>query len=167
MAFDFVDTVAECESGRRIVALKCLSMGEEYLRDHFPRFPVMPGVLMLECMFQAAAWLFRVTDDFTHSTIILSEARSVKFRGFVRPGQTLRVSVDIETAASEGMGFYSRGAIVDQGDEPVVTAKLLLKAFNLSDTQPERAHLDQLICRHLRNQWAVLSPRRQVTQVGT
>ena len=72
-----------------------LAPEEEYLQDHFPRFPVMPGVLMLETLYQAAAWLICVTDDFQHSTILLKEARNIKYADFVQPGQKLVVSVEI------------------------------------------------------------------------
>lgn len=59
MRFTLVDKVVELEPGRRIVAIKNLSLAEEYLADHFPGFPVMPGVFMLEAMTQASAWLIR------------------------------------------------------------------------------------------------------------
>ena len=64
MRFHLVDRVLELEPGERIVAIKNLSLAEEYLADHFPGFPVMPGVLMLEAMTQAAAWLVRASEDF-------------------------------------------------------------------------------------------------------
>ena len=59
MRFILVDRISELEAGRRIVAHKALSLAEEYLADHFPKFPVLPGVLMLEAMVQASAWLAR------------------------------------------------------------------------------------------------------------
>ena len=53
MLFDFVDDVLE-RDGRTIVTVKRVTAADEYLRDHFPTFPVLPGVLMLESMVQAA-----------------------------------------------------------------------------------------------------------------
>ena len=55
-------------------AVKNLSLAEEYLSDHFPGFPVMPGVLMLEALTQAGAWLIRDMEDFAHSFILLEQA---------------------------------------------------------------------------------------------
>ena len=95
MRFTLIDRVLDLEPGVRIVAVKNLSLAEEYLADHFPGFPVMPGVLMLEAMTQAAAWLVRVTEDFAHSTVILKEARNVKYGNFVEPGQTLTITAEI------------------------------------------------------------------------
>ena len=53
MRFTLIDRITELKPGVSITAVKGLTLAEEYLQDHFPRFPVMPGVLMLEAMFQA------------------------------------------------------------------------------------------------------------------
>ena len=57
MRFILLDRVRELEAGKRIVAEKALSLAEEYLADHFPTFPVLPGVLMVEALVQSAAML--------------------------------------------------------------------------------------------------------------
>ena len=59
MRFVLVDRIISQETGQSLVAVKNLSLAEEYLADHFPGFPVMPGVLMLEALTQAGAWLVR------------------------------------------------------------------------------------------------------------
>ena len=58
MKFNLIDKI-ESISDDRIVASKQVSLAEEYLADHFPTFPVLPGVLMLEALTQAAGWLLR------------------------------------------------------------------------------------------------------------
>ena len=63
-------------TGRTLRAVKNLTLGEEYLADHFPNFPVMPGVLMLQTLVEAGAWLLRLTDDYRHSVIVLREGWS-------------------------------------------------------------------------------------------
>ena len=95
MRFNQLDRIVELCEQERIVAIKSLSLAEEYLQDHFPRFPVMPGVLMLESLFQASAWLIRKSEDFEHAVVLLKEARNVKFSGFVEPGQQLTISSKI------------------------------------------------------------------------
>ena len=72
-----------------------MALTEEYLADHFPEFPVLPGVFMLEAATQAAAWLLRLSEDFAHSIICLKEAKNIKYADFVPPGQTLEVTVSI------------------------------------------------------------------------
>src|ERR1043165_3979656 len=95
MHFTFVDRVLDLQPGVKITTSKCLTLAEEYLGDHFPRFPVMPGVLMLEALTEAGAWLVRATEDFKHTIVTLKEARNVKFAGFVQPGRTLGVTAEI------------------------------------------------------------------------
>ena len=58
MRFTLVDRIVLLEPGAKIVTVKTLSLAEEYLADHFPRFPVMPGVLMLEAMTQSVLGSF-------------------------------------------------------------------------------------------------------------
>ena len=81
-------------TGERIVAVKYVSLAEEYLADHFPTFPVLPGVLMLEAVTQAAGWLLHHRRQFGRSMTVLKEARNVKYGAFVAPGNFLRVEVD-------------------------------------------------------------------------
>src|SRR5438045_4046552 len=78
MRFVLVDRITELHPGQSLVAVKNLSLAEEYLADHFPGFPVMPGVLMLEAMTQAGAWLIGAREDFAHSAVLLKEARNGK-----------------------------------------------------------------------------------------
>ncbi len=94
MHFTLIDRIIELEAGEKIMAIKSLSLAEDYLQDHFPRFPVMPGVLMLESMAQTSAWLVRHTEDFAHSIVVLKEARNVKYADFVEPGQVLTITAD-------------------------------------------------------------------------
>src|SRR5215510_15479386 len=117
MKFVLLDRITALEPGRSIVTRKALTLAEEYLADHFPTFPVMPGVLMLEAMVQSAAWLVRATQDFAHSMVVLEEAKNINYKSFVSPGRTLEVSVEavsIEAATSE---FKAAGRC---GDEEMV-----------------------------------------------
>ena len=77
-----------------MTAVKSVSLAEEYLADHFPEFPVLPGVFMLEAATQSAAWLVRMSEDYAHSMIVLQEAKSVKFTDFVTPGNRLEMRVE-------------------------------------------------------------------------
>lgn len=131
MKFQLVDKIESIVPGKKIVTTKVLSLAEEYLADHFPIFPVMPGVLMLESLTQAAAWLVRLEQNFSKSIVVLSVARNVRYANFVAPGQVLRcevelVSFDGHIAKLKGNGFV--------GDKPTVSVvRLELDSFNLAD----------------------------------
>src|SRR5579883_3469326 len=95
MRFNLIDRIVEVQPGKSLKAVKNLTLGEEYLADHFPTFPVMPGVLMLQTLVEAGAWLLRLTDDFRHSVIALREARNVKYGNLVEPGRSLVVTAEL------------------------------------------------------------------------
>src|SRR5688500_19506550 len=95
MRFTLIDKVVDLEPGRQIRAVKNLSLAEEYLADHFPGFPVMPGVLMLEALTQAGAWLVRETEDFAHSVILLKQAKTIRYGSFVEPARPLELRVEV------------------------------------------------------------------------
>jgi 3-hydroxyacyl-[acyl-carrier-protein] dehydratase len=104
MRFCLVDSVVE-EGGDRIVARKQVTLAEEYLADHFPGYPVLPGVLMLEAMVQAARRLLRGR---AAEPLVLGEVRALKYGAMVRPGDALEVEV---TVAGDGEGsFACRGS---------------------------------------------------------
>jgi 3-hydroxyacyl-[acyl-carrier-protein] dehydratase len=155
MRFALIDRIVELEPGSMIKAVKTLTMAEEYLADHFPNFPVMPGVLMIEAMTQAGAWLVRVTDDFRHSVVILKEAANVKYGQFFQPGQTMTVCAEI-TKRSEGETKIKAQGIVD--GRTTVGARLTLKHYNLGDGAPWHVETDQKIIENLKSQFALLAP---------
>ena len=113
MQFILIDKILELNKGSDITAIKTLSIAEEYLKDHFPRFPVMPGVLMLEGLFQSSAWLVRESEDFAHSMIIMKEARNTKYAGFVSPGQTLTIRATILKQDETTTTLKARGSMTE------------------------------------------------------
>jgi len=95
MRFSQLDKVTEFIPGERIKGIRKLRTEEDFLRDHFPFFPVMPGVLMLEALFQASLWLVRATDDFENCLWMLKEVRNAKFANFVQPGEILEIDSEM------------------------------------------------------------------------
>jgi 3-hydroxyacyl-[acyl-carrier-protein] dehydratase len=153
MRFNLVDRITEVQPGKSLRAEKNLTLGEEYLADHFPTFPVMPGVLMLETLVEASAWLLRLTDDFRHSVIALREARNVKFGKFMEPGKCMAVTVELD---EEGDGWASfKGAGESEG-QSTVSAKLTLARYNLADRDPVWKAADERLVRHWRDLCALL-----------
>src|SRR5579864_4482858 len=109
MRFNLVDRIIDVEPGRRIRVAKNLTLGEEYLADHFPTFPIMPGVLMLQTLVEAGTWLWRITDEFRYSTIVLREARNVKYGQFMEPGKRMAVTVEIGEKKDDLAEFKGKG----------------------------------------------------------
>src|SRR5438067_2592724 len=109
MRFNLVDRILEVQPGRLIKAKKGLTLGEEYLADHFPGFPVMPGVLMLQTLVESAAWLLRVTEDYSYSVIALREVKNVKYGSFMEPGKSLITTVEAAEVLAEEATFKGKG----------------------------------------------------------
>jgi len=115
MKFFLIDRVIE-QTDDRIVAIKALTSAEEYLDDHFPGFPVMPGVMMLETLVQAARRLMREIDGPTApGPLVVSLARNIRYAAMVRPGQTLRVEVTLRKRHDDGtLDFQGTGTVNDE-----------------------------------------------------
>src|SRR3954466_5552926 len=105
MRFHLIDRIVEVRPGKSLRAVKNLTLGEEYLADHFPTFPVMPGVLMLQTLVEAGAWLLRLRSDFQHSIIVLREARNVKYGSFMEPGRQMQITVEL-TEQDAGLATF-------------------------------------------------------------
>lgn len=115
MRFVLVDRVLE-QDDNHLVALRALSAGEEYLRDHFEGFPVMPGVLMVEAMTQACRRLL-VGRDPAYASWVLGEARGVRFNALVRPGDTLRLSVVVRSIEGDRAEFQASADVLVPGEQ--------------------------------------------------
>ena len=139
MTFKLLDRIEEIEPGSRITAVKQLRADEQYLKDHFPNFPVMPGVLMLEAMFQACRWLLLESDGYDRAVVTLREVRNVKFTDFVLPGQELKISAKIIKDEGTTVKLQVGGSV---NGSNAVSGRLVMERFNLADRYPEMAPLD-------------------------
>jgi len=153
MRFILIDKVVSLDSGKEIKTLKSVSLAEEYLADHFPTFPVLPGVLLLEGLIESASWLVREKENFAHSMLLLAEARNVKYKSFLAPGAQIEYTVEaktIEEAVSSFIGFgLSDG-------QRIVEAKFGLRHFNLTDENPAMAEVDARIIEDMKRRWKLL-----------
>jgi len=109
-----VDRVLECEPGKRILAIKNVTINEPFFNGHFPRLPVMPGVLVVESLAQAAAVLAFVTEGKKSdgkSIYYLVGVDDARFKRPVVPGDQLLLDVTADRIGRELMKFSARARV--------------------------------------------------------
>jgi 3-hydroxyacyl-[acyl-carrier-protein] dehydratase len=111
--FLLIDRVVEFERGKRLVAIKNVTMNEPFFQGHFPGYPIMPGVLVIEAMAQAGAIIMmsEIPDRETKLAVFTGIERA-KFRRPVTPGDQLRIEVDV-LAFKSRLGRMEAKATVD------------------------------------------------------
>jgi len=153
MRFILIDKVVSLDSGKGIKAVKNVSLSEEYLADHFPTFPVLPGVLLLEGLIESASWLVREAENFAHSMILLEQARNVKYKSFLAPGSQIEYAVEAKTIEENVSSFVGYG---QSGGERIVEARFALRHFNLADDNSAMAAVDAVVIENLKTRWKLL-----------
>ena len=94
--FLLIDRIVEIERKKRIVAIKNVTVNEPHFAGHFPNFPIMPGVLIVEAMAQAGGTLlFHEFPDRQQKLVVFTGIERAKFRRPVVPGDQLRIEVDV------------------------------------------------------------------------
>ncbi|MBU1357873.1 MAG: 3-hydroxyacyl-ACP dehydratase FabZ [Gammaproteobacteria bacterium] len=112
--FLLVDRVLEIDKGKRIVALKNVTMNEPFFNGHFPHRPVMPGVLMLEAMAQAAALLSFHSMDMVpdeNTVYYFAGIDDARFKRPVEPGDQLTLEVEIDRVRAGVSRFKGRALV--------------------------------------------------------
>lgn len=91
--FLLVDTVVELEPGRRAVGIKNVTANEDFFQGHFPEYPVMPGVLIIEAIAQVGAVAMLSDPDRAGQIALFVGIDKVRFKRQVKPGDTIRMEV--------------------------------------------------------------------------
>lgn len=104
--FLFVDKVVEC-NGSKIICEKLLTGNEDFFKGHFPGNPIMPGVLLQESMFQTGAVLMSKMDNGPKGLGVVSRVDNVKFKSFVKPGDTMVMEVELDEQIANAV--YMKG----------------------------------------------------------
>jgi 3-hydroxyacyl-[acyl-carrier-protein] dehydratase len=155
MRFTLIDRIDAHQPGKFLRGCKFLALGEEYLADHFPRFPVMPGVLMLQALTEAGAWLWRASGGFGHSIISLREAKNVKYGSFMQPGHRLDLSVEVVKIEGAWATFKGKGA--NETGQPTVSAHFTLHGYSLAERGPAGVAADAKLTEHWKARWSQLT----------
>jgi 3-hydroxyacyl-[acyl-carrier-protein] dehydratase len=126
--FLLVDKVLEIEAGRRIVALKNVTVNEEFFLGHFPQRPVMPGVLIIEALAQAAGILLLHDREERDSYLVyLTAIEKTRFRRPVVPGDQLRLEVEIAQLRREYSKVQTRAVVDGQLAAEALLSSALVK----------------------------------------
>jgi 3-hydroxyacyl-[acyl-carrier-protein] dehydratase len=121
MRFILLDRINAMEPGASIRAEKTLPPEEELFKDHFPGFPVVPGVLLTEMMAQAAGKCLDA-ERRPRGRAMLAQIRSASFRAWVRPGETAQISASIASSQDE---LATAKCHIEVGGRRVASAELL------------------------------------------
>ena len=139
-----VDAVTEHEPGKRMVAIKNVTVSEEYFQGHFPGAPLMPGVLMIETLAHVATLL--LTDNAPQARIFLRGVDNVKFRRSVVPGDRLR----LEVTAGVRRGNLARASATAHIDDALVAEADLVMGFTRQAASTPVARIDPTAVIHPR-----------------
>jgi 3-hydroxyacyl-[acyl-carrier-protein] dehydratase len=153
MRFILIDKITAFEPGKILTAVKSVSLAEEYLADHFPIFPVLPGVLLLEGLIESASWLVRQNNQFAQSMVLLESARNVRYKSFAAPGMQIQYTVNAKVIEENTSSFTGVGAC---GDEEIVSAQFTMRHFNLADENPKMAMVDGQVVEQMKARWKLL-----------
>ena len=111
--FLLIDRVVEFESGKRLVAIKNVTINEPFFQGHFPGYPIMPGVLVIEAMAQAGAIIMMSElPDRDKKLAVFTGIEKAKFRRPVTPGDQLRIEVSV-LAMKSRLGRMEANAYVE------------------------------------------------------
>jgi len=119
--FLLIDEITEYTEKESVTAVKYVTGGEDFFRGHFPEYKVMPGVLILEALAQAGAFIVLNMEEYKGKIAFFAGADEVKWRRQVKPGDTLLLCVKVEKLRF-GMGIADAAAYV--GEETACTAKI-------------------------------------------
>lgn len=133
MRFLFCDRILELQPGKHVISVRTVTIGDEFLTDHYSRRAMMPATLMLEGLAQAAGWLYLATENFGIN-VLLALVQDVEVLRHAGPGDTLLFEVWMEYCHRDGATM--RGA-VHIGQETALRVRRLM--FASEKSQPEDA----------------------------
>lgn len=155
MRWRMIDRIDEIVPGEKASAVKGVTLAEDYFEDHFPKFPVVPGVLVVEALAQLSGKLIELSvyeERGFWPFPVLSMVRNAKFRRFIRPGEQIRLEASLTEAREESAVCRVKASV----DGKATTDAELLFVFDpegLSDAL-DQEELQEIERRWLKMLWA-------------
>ena len=149
MRYFLVDHIVEWKADENIKGIKNVAMSEDFLEFHFPKNPIMPGVLLLEALTQLTGWLEAASSDFDN-WFLINRVNKCSFYGFALPGDQVELEVQIVPDSSSEKKVY-RG-IGKVAGKKKISVEFEGKRMPLSDIEDadEQKRLFQLLTRSLK-----------------
>jgi len=134
MRYLLIDHITEYKAGEFIKGIKNVAMSEDFLEFHFPKNPIMPGVMLLESLTQLTGWLEAVSSDFK-DWFLISNVKKSSFYGFALPGDQVELEVKAFSEDS-GEGRVYQGIGIVNGKKKIL-AEFKGETVPLSDIEDE------------------------------
>jgi 3-hydroxyacyl-[acyl-carrier-protein] dehydratase len=112
MRYLLVDRIVDWQQGESIKGIKSVAMSEDFLEFHFPKAPVMPGVLLLEALVQLAGWLEAASSNF-ENWFLLNHVERSSFYGFALPGDRVELEVHVKSSQRSAPKCFTGSCSVD------------------------------------------------------
>lgn len=130
--FQLIDRIVDINlAGRTISTEATVPTDSTIFEGHFPGYPLMPGVLLLEAMAQTSGWLVAASNKFERMAF-LAAAKDAKFRTFVTPGNVLSVTAQI---THDGSGYAMTEARITMGRKTICDASLTLRILDFPNDE--------------------------------
>ncbi len=129
--FLLIDRILEIDEGKRAVGIKNVTINDYFFQGHFPGKPIMPGVLMIECMAQLGACALKQSESMKDKLLVITGVDRCRFRGTVEPGDQMRIEMEF-SAMKMGMG-KGKGKITVDGKR-VCEAEIMFAAVDVQDS---------------------------------
>ena len=149
MRYLLIDHITEYKPGESIKGIKNVAMSEDFLEFHFPKNPIMPGVMLLEALTQLTGWLEAVSSDF-RDWFLISSVRKSNFYGFAFPGDQVELEIELVSGEEPDKKIY-RGTGRIKGKKKIATEfeGKIIPLKDIEDTD-EQIKFFQVLTRELK-----------------
>jgi 3-hydroxyacyl-[acyl-carrier-protein] dehydratase len=133
--FQLIDRIVDLNlADRKISSEAKVPTASTIFEGHFPGYPLMPGVLLIEAMAQTSGWLVVALNRFSR-VCFLASVKEAKLRTFVKPGESLTIEAEL---VHEGSGYAVTKAKIIAGGKPICDAMLTLRVMDFPNAEMEK-----------------------------